>query len=69
MGRLPSFARDEFAVAGVDIKTAQELSRHAKFADQARRLYSSNSATKREADDRVMKMVLEAANKKVLSAS
>ena len=27
------------------------------------------STTKREADDRVMKMVLEAANKKVLSAS
>jgi integrase len=54
--------------AGVDLKTAQELLRHANSRITLDVYTRAISATKREANDRVMKMVLEAGNKKVLSA-
>ena len=54
--------------AGVDLNTAQELLRHANSRITLDVYTRAISATKREANDRVMKMVLEAGNKKILSA-
>jgi len=54
--------------AGVDLKTAQELLRHANSRITLDVYTRAISATKRQANDRVMKMVLEAGNKKILSA-
>src|SRR6266567_2788273 len=53
--------------AGVDLKTAQELLRHANSRITLDVYTRAISATKREANNRVMKMVLEA-GKKQLSA-
>ena len=53
--------------AGVDLKTAQELLRHANSRITLEVYTRAISATKREANDRVMQMVLEA-GKKTLSA-
>ena len=50
--------------AGVDLKTAQELLRHANSRITLDVYTRAISATKREANDRLLKMVLEAANKK-----
>jgi hypothetical protein len=54
--------------AGVDLKTAQELLRHANSRITLDIYTRAISATKREANDRVMTMVLEAGKKKALSA-
>ena len=53
--------------AGVDLKTAQELLRHANSRITLEVYTRAISATKREANDRVMQMVFEA-GKKTLSA-
>ncbi len=53
--------------AGVDLKTAQELLRHANSRITLEVYTRAISATKREANDRVMQMVFEA-GKKSLSA-
>ena len=53
--------------AGVDLKTAQELLRHANSRITLEVYTRAISATKREANDRVMQMVFEA-EKKTLSA-
>jgi integrase len=53
--------------AGVDLKTAQELLRHANSRITLEVYTHAISATKREANNRVMQMVLEA-GKKQLSA-
>jgi integrase len=53
--------------AGVDLKTAQELLRHANSRTTLDIYTQAISATKREANNRVMQMVFEAA-KKALSA-
>jgi integrase len=53
--------------AGVDLKTAQELLRHANSRITLEIYTRAISATKREANDRVMQMVFEA-GKKSLSA-
>jgi hypothetical protein len=52
----------------VDLKTAQELLRHANSRITLDVYRRAISATKREADDRVMTMVLEAGKKKGISA-
>jgi integrase len=54
--------------AGVDLKTAQELLRHANSRITLDVYTRAISATKREANNRVMTMVLEAGKKKALSA-
>jgi integrase len=54
--------------AGVDLKTAQELLRHANSRITLDIYTRAISATKREANNRVMTMVLEAGKKKALSA-
>jgi Phage integrase family len=54
--------------AGVDLKTAQELLRHANSRITLDVYTRAIWATKREANDRVMKMVLDAGKKKALSA-
>jgi integrase len=54
--------------AGVDLKTAQELLRHANSRITLEVYTRAISATKREANDRVMTMVLEAGKSKALSA-
>jgi hypothetical protein len=54
--------------AGVDLKTAQELLRHANSRITLDVYTRAISATKREANDRVMTMILEAGEKKRLSA-
>jgi site-specific recombinase XerD len=53
--------------AGVDLKTAQELLRHANSRITLDVYTRAVSATKREANDRVMQMVFDA-GKKALSA-
>jgi len=53
--------------AGVDLKTAQELLRHANSLITVDVYTRAISATKREANNRVMEMVFEA-GKKTLSA-
>jgi integrase len=54
--------------AGVDLKTAQELLRHANSRITLDVYTRAISATKREANNLVMTMVLEAGKKKALSA-
>jgi site-specific recombinase XerD len=54
--------------AGVDLKTAQELLRHANSRITLDVCTQAISATKREANNLVMTMVLEACKKKALSA-
>jgi integrase len=54
--------------AGVDLKTAQELLRHANSRITLDVYTRAISATKREANNRVMTMVLEAGKKKALPA-
>ncbi|MGC1968568.1 MAG: site-specific integrase [Candidatus Acidiferrales bacterium] len=54
--------------AGVDLKTAQELLRHANSRITLDVYTRAISATKREANNRVMTMVLEAGKKQALSA-
>ena len=55
--------------AGVDLKTAQELLRHANSRITLDVYTRAISATKREANDRVMTMVLEAGKKKLSAPS
>jgi hypothetical protein len=50
--------------AGVDLKTTREFLRHANSRITLDAYTRAVSATKREANDRLLKMVLEAANKK-----
>jgi hypothetical protein len=52
----------------VDLKTAQELLRHANSRITLDVYTRAISATKREASDRVMTMILEAGKKKELLA-
>ena len=54
--------------AGVDLKTAQELLRHANSRITLDVYTRAISATKREANNRVMTMVLEAGKKEALPA-
>jgi integrase len=54
--------------AGVDLKTAQELLRHANSRITLDIYTRAISATKREANNRVMTMVLEAGKRQALSA-
>ena len=55
--------------AGVDLKTAQELLRHANSRITLDVYTRAISATKREANNRVMEMVLEAGRKKLSAPS
>jgi integrase len=55
--------------AGVDLKTAQELLRHANSRITLEVYTRAISATKREANDRVMQMVFEAGNKALSAPS
>jgi integrase len=55
--------------AGVDLKTAQELLRHANSRITLDVYTRAVSATKREANNRVMEMVLEAGRKKLSAPS
>jgi integrase len=55
--------------AGVDLKTAQELLRHANSRITLDVYTRAISATKREANNRVMEMVFEAGNKKLSAPS
>jgi integrase len=54
--------------AGVDLKTAQELLRHANSRITLDVYTRAISATKREANDRVMSMILDEGKKQTLSA-
>src|SRR5581483_5157745 len=55
--------------AGVDLKTAQELLRHANSRITLDVYTRAISATKREANNRVMEMVFEAGRKKLSTPS
>lgn len=55
--------------AGVDLKTAQELLRHANSRITLEVYTRAISATKREANDRVMQMMLEAGRKQLSAPS
>lgn len=55
--------------AGVDLKTAQELLRHANSRITLEVYTRAISSTKREANDRVMQMMLEAGQKKISAPS
>jgi integrase len=55
--------------AGVDLKTAQELLRHANSRITLEVYTRAISATKREANDRVMQMMLEAGRNKLSAPS
>ena len=55
--------------AGVDLKTAQELLRHANSRITLDVYTRAISATKREANNRVMEMVFEAGKKKLSAPS
>ena len=55
--------------AGVDLKTAQELLRHANSRITLDVYTRAISATKREANNRVMEMVFEAGRKKLSAPS
>jgi len=55
--------------AGVDLKTAQELLRHANSRITLEVYTRAISATKREANDRVMQMMLEAGSKRLSAPS
>jgi integrase len=55
--------------AGVDLKTAQELLRHANSRITLDIYTRAISATKREANDRVMQMVFDAGKKKLSAPS
>jgi site-specific recombinase XerD len=55
--------------AGVDLKTAQELLRHANSRITLEVYTRAISATKREANDRVMQMMLEGGSKRLSAPS
>src|ERR1700678_2020516 len=55
--------------AGVGLKTAQELLRHANSRITLEVYTRAISSTKREANDRVMQMVFEAGNKTLSAPS
>jgi len=55
--------------AGVDLKTAQELLRHANSRITLEVYTRAISSTKRGANDRVMQMMLDAGQKKILAPS
>jgi hypothetical protein len=55
--------------AGVDLKTAQELLRHANSRITLEVYTRAISSTKREANDRVMQMTLEAGTKQLSAPS
>jgi site-specific recombinase XerD len=55
--------------AGVDLKTAQELLRHANSRITLEVYTWAISATKREANDRVMQMMLEAGRRQLSAPS
>jgi hypothetical protein len=55
--------------AGVDLKTAQELLRHANSRITLEVYTREISATKREANDRVMQMMLEGGSKRLSAPS
>lgn len=56
-------------LAGVDLKTAQELLRHANSRIMLDVYTRAISATKREANNRVMEMVFEAGKKRLSAPS
>jgi site-specific recombinase XerD len=66
-GRFRHSLATNLRAAGVDLKTAQELLRHANSRITLEVYTRAISSTKREANDRVMQMFLDAGKKTIFS--